>query len=278
MTRSLGAVSLTVGLVLLGSVSGWAGFPGTDVFLASVGGGPGDAGSRWYTTVWIHNPTESVANVQLTFLVRNQTNPAPTGVYDDTVSPGDTRRYDNAVQTLFGLTDAFGAIRVTSTESLVVTSRIYSLPVGGEDQDSTGQLFTATPASFAIGAGQSTELLGVYQSQPAAESQFATTSVSWRRVAQRHRAGERFRGVNPIADHDYVVGRLEVRQYSISSQFPDLLDQRAWRLRCSPAQQGDRLGSGSPTGPTTLHRDDLRRGAADRRRRVHLPASRPGRG
>ena len=39
-------------------------------------------------------------------------------------------------------------------------------------RDSVGQFFAAIPASFAIGSGQSTTMLGVYQTSPQADSQF----------------------------------------------------------------------------------------------------------
>ncbi len=115
---------------------------------------------------------ETPALVQFSFLHRNQTNPAPADVFNDTMPPGDTRRYDNAVNMMFGLDNAFGAIMAVSDQRLLINSRIYNLPVGGEGRDSVGQFFAAVPTEFAIAAGQVTELLGVYQTQPDADSEF----------------------------------------------------------------------------------------------------------
>ena len=107
----------------------------------------------------MYNPGSSAANIQVLFLERKSSNPTPL-VYNDSVPAGDTRRYVNAVETLFGV-QKFGALRVTSTTSVVVNARIYSLPVGGDDKDTVGQFFAAIPASFALKSGQSTDLLGL---------------------------------------------------------------------------------------------------------------------
>jgi len=138
----------------------WAGFPGTDVFVASVGHGPGSGGSQWRTTLWIYNPTAVPADCQIQLLLRNQANPNPP-VYDVTVASGDTVRFDDAVWTLFGV-EGYGALRVVSDRDVVVNSRIYNQP-GSDISDTQGQFFSAVPASFAIGAGESTDVLGVNQ-------------------------------------------------------------------------------------------------------------------
>ena len=159
---------LTGGLALAAALPLWAGFAGTEVFLPSVGAAPGVAPAVWYTTVWVHNPTTTRADVTF-YLLERQANLSPR-TYTDSIPAGDTKRYDNAVETLFGV-QTFGALRITSNVRIVVGSRIYSQP-GTAIEDSTGQYFAAVPASFAIGAGESTEVIGGWQTQPAAGSAF----------------------------------------------------------------------------------------------------------
>ena len=72
-----------------------AGFSGTDVFLPSVGSSPGVPPSYWYTTVWIHNPNATTANVTV-YLLERQANISPL-TFTDSIAPGDTRKYDDAV-------------------------------------------------------------------------------------------------------------------------------------------------------------------------------------
>ncbi len=143
------------------AVPAWAGFAGTDVFVASVGHGTGSGGSQWRTTLWIANPGATAADCQVQFLPRGDSNASPAGTYNVTVPSGDVVRFEDAVWTLFGI-EGYGALRVVSSEDVVVNSRIYNQQ--GSDVSATqGQFFSAIPASFAIGAGEYTDVLGVDQ-------------------------------------------------------------------------------------------------------------------
>ncbi len=152
-------IAATATLMLV-AASALAGFAGTDVFVASVGHGAGSGGSRWMTTLWIHNPGSSAADCRIQLLMRDRTNPSPP-TYNVTVQPGDTVRFDDAVWTLFNL-EAYGALRVTSDRDVVVNSRIYNQE-GSDISETQGQFFSAVPAAFAIGAGETTDVLGVDQ-------------------------------------------------------------------------------------------------------------------
>jgi len=156
-------------LVLAAAVPLLASFAGTDVFLPSVGRGHGKAGSQWYTTMWVYNPSSSSVNITVHFLKRNQPNPHPM-TYNDTIPAGDTRKYENAVYTLFGV-EGFGALRVTADKRVVVNARIFSQPPAGE-KASVGQFMGAAPASFAIGNWERTVVLGVDQTSPESASTY----------------------------------------------------------------------------------------------------------
>ncbi len=173
MTRRtlLTVASLLATLFLVGAAAPvLAGFAGTDVFLPAVGRRPGDSGSQWYTLLWIHNSSGTTANVSIIFLERNIPNPAPL-VFTDSIPPGDTRRYPDTLGTLFGV-EKWGAFRIKSNVPVLATCRMYNLPPGGEDKDTQGQGYNAIPASFAIGTGQSTRVLGVSQTTPRNDGQF----------------------------------------------------------------------------------------------------------
>lgn len=159
--RSVHTSIRSVILALTLATTCWAGVPGTDVFVASVGHGSGQGGSQWRTTLWVHNPGDQAADCQVMFLRRNQANPTPP-TYNLTVQPGETVKYDDATWVLLGL-EGYGALRVLCNREVVVNSRIYNQP-GADISDTQGQFFAAVPASFAIGAGESTDVLGVNQS------------------------------------------------------------------------------------------------------------------
>lgn len=171
MRTSMRLVVVTAALAAsLAASEAWAVFPGTEVFLPSVGRRPGAAGSQWYTTVWVYNPNPAAVNLTFYLLERDKDNSAPL-VYNDTLPAGDVRRYDNAIWTMFAK-EVFGALRIVASDKVIVNSRIFSMAAGEEQKDSVGQFFAAVPASFAIGAGQTTQILGVYETAPADASEF----------------------------------------------------------------------------------------------------------
>lgn len=195
-----------------------ASFPATDVFVPSVGRGPGAQGSEWYTTLWIHNPGLSTANVTIRFLQRNQPNPSPA-TYNDSIPPGDTRRYPNAVYTLFGV-EGFGALRVTSGNPLVVNARVYSQPPEGEAH-STGQFMAGVPASFAIGTGGTeSSILGVYRTSPGDSSTYRYNYGLVEATGQQATVAITAYDENgsTIGFDQITLGGYEARQYSLTDR------------------------------------------------------------
>ena len=209
--------------VFLGVVSrtALAGFSGSDVFLPMVGRQVGVFPSNWYTTVWIYNPGAAAATARIYLLERGTANPEPPSVVV-LVPPGDTAKLENAVESLFHV-QVFGALRVTcATQKLVVTSRVYSKGTGAGERDSAGQDFAGVPASFAIGAGERTQVLGVYQTIPAALSDyrfnFGFVETTGHQVNVRVRA---FDGLG--ADQgfkDFNVREFSQRQVAFKDHFP----------------------------------------------------------
>ncbi|MGQ9495589.1 MAG: hypothetical protein ACUVRY_04930 [Thermoanaerobaculaceae bacterium] len=133
-------------------------FAGTDVYLPSVGSAVGVA--PWYTTLWVYNPNASPATVTF-YLLKRQPNPAPSS-FTDVIPAGDVRRYDDAVRFMFG-ESVFGALRVVANEKILVSSRIYAKQPTAGERDSSGQYFAGIPASFAIGAGEASQVVGIRQ-------------------------------------------------------------------------------------------------------------------
>ncbi len=257
-------IVVTVVCILATSASLYAAFTGTDVFLPSVGAAPGVAPAVWYTTVWVHNPNSTAANVTF-YLLERQANPTPMS-YTDTIQPGDTVKYDNAVELMFAK-QTFGALRVTSNVKVLVGSRIYSQS-GSALEDSVGQYFAAEPASFSIGAGESTELMGVYGTVPSSASTFRTnygfvettgTGTCTVKVTVKDGAG------TALGTRTYTVREWEQLQKGFKDEFPSLSTENA-RLTVEVTSGSGRVivfGSGVANGsqdPTTFEmafRDDL---------------------
>ncbi|MGQ9494913.1 MAG: hypothetical protein ACUVRY_01440 [Thermoanaerobaculaceae bacterium] len=169
------------GVVLLLSATVFATSPGTDLWLPSVGHGPGQMGSQWRTDVWIAYPTGSgSATVDIYFFPRGETNSWPPESRRISLSPGETREFADIIGDLFGKANAFGALRVQSTAEILVTSRIYSAgltvvdPASGQQKTGTaGQFFAGLPSQAAMGLGETTDIQGV------AEDSSSRTNVGW---------------------------------------------------------------------------------------------------
>jgi len=254
-----------VAVCLLTAAPALAGFAGTDLFLPNVGRQAGIFPSNWYTTVWIYNPGDDAVSARISLLERNTANPSPPFV-DVVIAPGDTERLDNVVETLFHV-EVFGALRVTAPEKLVVTSRVYSKAVGADDAASVGQDFAAVPAVFAIGAGESTRVVGVHQSIPAATSDFrfnfGFVETTGHTVTVRVTAYD-----GNSADQgfkDFTVREFSQRQVAFKDHFPTVSTENT-RLDVEVIAGTGRIiayGSGIANGsqdPTTFemsYADDL---------------------
>jgi hypothetical protein len=259
MRRRLLTGAAAGALALLLASSALAGFAGTDVFLPMVGRQAGVFPSNWYTTVWIYNPGSVTVTARVYLLVRNTSNPSPPFV-EVQVAADDTTKIENAVEALFHQ-QVFGALRVTcNTQKLVVTSRTFSKGAVAGDKDSVGQDFAGVPASFAIGSGESTQILGVYQTEPAADSEFRfnfgfveTTGHSANiTVTAFDQTGENL-GSTPALQ----VRELSQRQLAFKDYFPNVSTDNV-RLQVSVTSGAGKIiayGSGIANGsqdPTTF--------------------------
>jgi hypothetical protein len=137
-------------------------FPSTEVFLPAVGRISGQGGAEFYTTVWATNLTGTPETFTFRFLKQGQANGSPAS-FSDTLSPGQTKVYENVVQTKLGLSSSLGAARITSTGEILVAERIYDQAPGADIGDTEGLFFAGVPKSFSIALGQSASIQGINQ-------------------------------------------------------------------------------------------------------------------
>ena len=213
-------LSFVVAAGLAGAVL--AGFSGTDLFLPMVGRQAGIHPSNWYTKIWIHNPGLEPVTVRLYLLERGTSNPAPPWA-DVAVGAGETEVIDNVVETVFHV-QVMGAMRVTCPAKVVVTSRVYSLAAGLSAEDSVGQDFVGTPAAFAIGLNERTQVLGAYQTAPSADSSFRYNFGFVETTG--HAATVRVRAIDAFGaeqdSKDIQVLAWSQRQVAFKDQFPSV--------------------------------------------------------
>ena len=160
--RRIAVAILLVLLSLSTAAQSTEGFTGTDLIVPAAGRVQGADGSVFTTSVWVTNPNDVPVTFELRFLQTGQPNPNPATA-SDTIGPGETKVYENAAQGLFGLTGVLGAIRIVSSDELLISARVFSLAPNATPNEARGLIYSAIPASFGIGSGETSLLQGVNQ-------------------------------------------------------------------------------------------------------------------
>lgn len=207
---------LTVLLLALAATPVHAGFTGTDVFVPAVARASGAGGSQFYSTLWITNVSGATATFQIQLLRQGQANPTPL-VKDDVLSAGATRRYDDIVQ-LFGVSGLGAALRVVSDQALFVSSRTYDQPDGAPLKNVKGLFLSGIPASFAIGAGETTRLQGITNG-PIESFRYNFGMVETAGQAVTVAVALKDEDGNVTATQQYLLGAYEARQVNAFSGF-----------------------------------------------------------
>ena len=140
----------------------FANFAGMDLILPAAGRVIGAGGTEFLTTAWVTNPNDHAVDVQFQFLQSGQANITPVTVMD-TLSAGQTKTYENLIDTVFHLGGVLGAVRVRSSDQVLVSARIFSRAPGDTLANTNGANFAAVPSSFAIGKGDQGLLQGANQ-------------------------------------------------------------------------------------------------------------------
>ncbi len=83
--------------------------------------------------------------------------------FTDSLAPGQTKVYENVIETKFGLTSAIGAARIGATGEILVAERIFNQAPGADLGDTEGLFFAAVPRNFSIKLGQSASIQGLNQ-------------------------------------------------------------------------------------------------------------------
>jgi len=167
--RPGGFVTLAALLCGLAARPGICGFGSTEVFLPAVGRAPGSNGAQIYTTVWATNLTGAPEAFTFHFLKQGQSNATASSPiarsqagaalastsFSDTLAPGETKVYENVVESKLGLSGVIGAARIVSSGEIFVSERIFNQSPGDDLGKTEGMFFTGVPKGFSISAGQS---------------------------------------------------------------------------------------------------------------------------
>ena len=139
-----------------------AGFASDEVYLPAVGRLAGGGGLQAYTTIWATNLTGVPITFTFEFLKQGQSNTSPLS-FVDSLAAGQTKVYENVVETKLGLASAIGAARVLASGPILVAERIYNQPPGADLGNTEGLFFAGVPQTFSIHPGESASIQGVNQ-------------------------------------------------------------------------------------------------------------------
>jgi hypothetical protein len=129
-----------------------AAYTARDVVLPVAGRAGGADGRLYLTALWITNPSErDSVDAKLTFHPADEKLPSHTSSLH--LNAGETRVIDPIDQTILGVPNALGSLRIEATHDVVATARVYSRGIATS--------FAAMPVQFAIGNGESATLQGV---------------------------------------------------------------------------------------------------------------------
>jgi hypothetical protein len=108
-----------------------------------------NAVAAWRTSMSIFNPTNTMQTATVTFYPQSSSGSPQTTTLS--INPGEVKKVDNTLNSLFGATNIGGAIHVTtsSPQPLVVTGQTYNLTSGG----TFSQLLNSVTPTDAIGKG-----------------------------------------------------------------------------------------------------------------------------
>ena len=126
-----------------------AAIPNTQLFIPASAHVSGALGTNWRTDLEIFNPGQLQTSVTVALLKAGVSNHSPqTMTY--TLDPGESRRFEDALMSIFGF-DGAAAMRVVNNSGMAaVTSRTYNLTAGG----TFGQFVGGVISHTAIQTGQ----------------------------------------------------------------------------------------------------------------------------
>jgi hypothetical protein len=162
----------TIALMLMIALAAGAALalnPGTDLYVpaaARVTGVQNGVTLNWKTDLYIFNPGTAAVSVDVYWLPRDTDNSTALPK-TFTVNPQQTLVLDDVIFKTFGVTDGGGAFRVTSNAEVIVNSRIYNTITDDPAVDPSrfgttfGQGLEGVPASAAVSAGESTDIVGL---------------------------------------------------------------------------------------------------------------------
>ena len=165
--------------------------------------------ANWQSDVRVFNPGTTPVTATLTYYPQNNSGaPSSTAV---TLDPGETKQFDNVLQSLFGIANSGGALHVNTPApaNFLVSGRTFNQTPAG----TFGQFIPAVTPAEAIGAGGNS--LQILQAE---ESVRYRTNVGIAEVNGKAAEVELsifIPGSKTVARTTFTLGANEFRQYNV---------------------------------------------------------------
>ena len=129
-----------------------------DLYIPAVARSTGAFGTFWSSDVRLYNPTTAAVTATIAYLPSAAyAGDATSGTVD--LGPLETVLLENVLETKLGIvTNTAGALHITAPENIYVESRTFTLKPSRVN-DTYGQRIPGIPASQAVAAGESVDLL-----------------------------------------------------------------------------------------------------------------------
>jgi uncharacterized repeat protein (TIGR01451 family) len=133
-----------------------------------------DTGATWRSDVRVFNSSTSPQTATLTLYPTG--NPSASIAHDLTIQPGEVKALDDIVHSTFNLTNAGGALHVTTATAvpLVVTARTFNDTAAG----TLGQFLQAVTPADAVGTGERSLQLLQMEDSPRYRTNLGLTEVT----------------------------------------------------------------------------------------------------
>lgn len=174
--------------------------------------------AQFLTTLWITNPSGSQAQqARVRYFPRDGSSPPPAAVLP--LGPGETKKVENCVESLFMRTGTQGFLRVDSSGAVAVSSRTWDRAAGVSTDDAAGFSFEGYPVAMAVGMGETVQVK--YPAAPTLRPAFAlveTTGEAARlRLTVRSPEGD----LLAFRDYDLVGGEQRPGEVRDVVDLPD---------------------------------------------------------
>ncbi|NOZ78388.1 MAG: PKD domain-containing protein [Acidobacteria bacterium] len=108
-----------------------AGRASTRLLIPVIGRGPGRNGTSWDSELMIFNPGSTTAHLELVYLPADHDNSGGGLAVSETLAPGETRRFDHAPLSLWGVQRGLGSVRISSGTPVVASARVVTPRLDG---------------------------------------------------------------------------------------------------------------------------------------------------